>query len=143
VEDYLLDQPLANSTRNTILYTLILVIQEAKREGLIDIVPELEKFKRSSKRQNVPSSNELDAFFLQGESDLIATWKRPEGMRSEKDNIALMFGIMFCVAVSAGMRSGEIRALHRDQVSIANSGLIVDRAVDERDIIGLLKKETA
>jgi hypothetical protein len=33
VEDFLLDQRLSNSCRNTILYTLKLVMQEARREG--------------------------------------------------------------------------------------------------------------
>jgi integrase len=61
-------------------------------------------------------------------------------MRKERPEIALMFGTLFCVMVSAGMRSGEIRALHREQVSVLNSGLAVDRAIDDRGIIGLLKK---
>jgi integrase len=54
-----------------------------------------------------------------------------------------MFGTMFCVTVSAGLRSGEIRALHREQVSIPNSGLVIDRAVDDRGQLGPLKKATA
>jgi len=142
VEDYLLDQKLSNSSRNTILYTLKLIMQEAKREGIIDMVPEFEPFKRASKRQNVLSSEELAALFPDNEKDLISIWKRPDDMRKERDEIALMFGTLFCVAVSAGMRSGEIRALFEEQVSIANSGLMIDRAVDQRGIIGLLKKGT-
>jgi len=70
-------------------------MQEAKREGIIDMVPEFEPFKRSSKRQNILSSEELTALF-------------PD----------------------------------EEQVSLANSGLVIDRAVDERGIIGLLKKGT-
>jgi hypothetical protein len=50
VEDFLLEQKLSNSCRNTILFTLKLIMQEAKGEGIIDIVPEFEPFKRSSKR---------------------------------------------------------------------------------------------
>jgi integrase len=53
-----------------------------------------------------------------------------------------MFGTLFCVTVSAGLRSGEIRALHREQVSVSNSGLLIDRAIDERGVIGPLKKAT-
>ena len=33
VEDFLLEQKLSNSTRNTILYTLALVMQEARRDN--------------------------------------------------------------------------------------------------------------
>jgi len=142
VEDFLLEQKLSNSSRNGILNTLELIMQEAKREGVIDMVPELEPFKRSSKRQNVLSSEELAALFPASERELISVWKRPDDMRKEREEIALMFGTLFCVAVSAGMRSGEIRAMFAEQVSLVNSGLVIDRAVDELGVIGLLKKGT-
>jgi integrase len=143
VEDYLLEQRLSNSCRNTILFTLKLVMNEAKREGIIDMIPEFEPFKRSGRRQDVLSSEELTALFPYDEKELISVWKRPDDMRKEREEIALMFGTLFCVTVSAGLRSGEIRALNREQVNVPNSGLIIDRAIDERGKIGLLKKATA
>jgi integrase len=117
-------------------------MREAKRAGVIEMVPEFEPFKRSSKRQNVLSDVDLDALFPNDEKDLIRVWKRPDDMRKERDEIALMFGTLFCVAVSAGMRSGEIRALHREQVNLPNGGLVIDRAVDDMGVIGPLKKAT-
>jgi integrase len=140
VEDYLLEQMLSNSSRNTILYTLKLVMREAKRDGIIDMVPEFEPFKRSSKRQDVLSGEELEGLFPDDEKELIRIWKRSDDMRKEQDEIALMFGTIFCVAVSAGLRSGEARALHRDQISIENGGLAIDRAVDDLGLIGPLKE---
>jgi integrase len=142
VEDYLLEQNLSNSTRNAILYTLKLVMREARRSGILEIIPELEAFKRNSKRQNTLSGEELTALFPSDEKDFIDVWKRPADMRKEQPTLAVMFGTLFCVAVSAGLRSGEARALHREQVSIENSGLIIDRAVEENGNIGLLKKAT-
>jgi integrase len=143
VEDFLLDQRLSNSCRNTILYTLQLVMREAKREGIIELIPEFEPFKRNGKRQDVLSSEELTALFPYDEQELIRVWTRPPDKRKEGDeSLALMFGTLFCVTVSAGLRSGEIRALHREQVSIANSGLVIDRAIDDRGEIGPLKKAT-
>jgi hypothetical protein len=44
VEDYLLEQRLSNSSRNQILFTLILVMREAKREGIIEFIPEIVSF---------------------------------------------------------------------------------------------------
>jgi integrase len=144
VEDFLLDQRLSNSCRNTILYTLQLVMREARREGIIEFIPEFEPFKRNGKRQDTLSGKELGALFPYDERELIRIWTRPENKRKELDgNLALMFGTLFCVTVSAGLRSGEIRALHREQVSIPNSGLVIDRAVDDRGEIGPLKKATA
>jgi integrase len=142
VEDFLLEQRLSNSCRNTILYTLKLVMQEARREGIIETIPDFEPFRRAGRRQNVLSGEELTALFPYDEKELIEIWKRPEDMRKERPETALMFGTLFCVTVSAGLRSGEIRALHREQVSIPNSGLLIDRAIDERGVIGPLKKAT-
>jgi len=143
VEDFLLEQPIGNSTRNTIIYTLQLIMQEAEREGIIDMVPEFEPFKRHSKRQNVLSSEELEALFPDDEKELIKVWRRPDDMRKESDEIALMFGTLFCTAASAGMRSGEIRAMSTEQACLANSGLLIDRAVDDRGIIGPLSVKKA
>ncbi|MDR2898370.1 MAG: hypothetical protein LBU99_06090, partial [Spirochaetaceae bacterium] len=141
VEDFLLEQKLSNSCRNTIMYTMKLVLQEAKREGIIEAVPEFEPFKRTGRRQNVLSAEELAVLFPYDFDELVRIWRRPGNVK-EPDEIALMFGTLFCVTVSAGLRSGEIRALHRDQIAIPNSGLIIDRAIDERGKVGLLKKAT-
>jgi integrase len=142
VEDYLLEKRLSNSCRNTIIYTLKLVMREAKRAGIIQMIPEFEPFKRNGRRQDTLSSEELTKLFPYDENELIEIWKRPDDMRKERPEIALMFGTLFCVTVSAGLRSGEIRALHTDQISLANSGLMIDRALDDRGEIGLLKKAT-
>ncbi|MDR2500793.1 MAG: site-specific integrase [Treponema sp.] len=118
-------------------------MREAKREGIIELIPEFEPFKRNGRRQNVLSSKELTALFPYDEQELIRIWTRPPDKRKEGDeSLALMFGTLFCVTVSAGLRSGEIRALHREQVSIPNSGMVIDRAVDDRGEIGPLKKAT-
>lgn len=143
VEDFLLGQRLSNSCRNTIMYTLKTIMREARRAGLLDIVPELEPFRRNGRRQDTLSSAELNALFPSSIDDFIRVWRRPDTMRKEPDEIALMFGTLFCVTVSAGLRSGEIRALHRDQIAQEHSGLLIDRAMDERGNIGLLKKATA
>jgi integrase len=142
VEDFLLEQQLSNSSRNTILYTLQLVMREAKRAGVFEIVPEFEPFKRKSKRQDTLSGEELLKLFPYDEQELIEIWKRPDGMKKEQPEIALMFGTLFCVAVSAGLRSGEARAIHRNQISMADSGLVIDRALDDLGQIGPLKKAT-
>jgi integrase len=116
-------------------------MREAKRAGIIEMLPEFEPFRRNGKRQDVLSSEELTALFPYDEQELIRIWTRPPDKRKEGDeSLALMFGTLFCVTVSAGLRSGEIRALHRDQISIENSGLIIDRAVDDLGEIGPLKK---
>jgi hypothetical protein len=70
VEDHLLNQRLSNSCRNTIIHTLQLVLREAKREGIIDSIPEFEPFKKSGRRQNVLSNEELTTLFPYDEKEL-------------------------------------------------------------------------
>jgi hypothetical protein len=62
VEDFLLEQRLSNSCRNTMLYTLKMVMQKARREGLKEYIPEFEPYKQTGKRQNVLSTKELTTF---------------------------------------------------------------------------------
>ena len=52
IGDFLLEQRLSNSCRNTIIYTLKLVMREARRSGIIEMVTEFEPFKRKGKRQD-------------------------------------------------------------------------------------------
>jgi hypothetical protein len=59
------------------------------------------------------SSEELTKLFPFDEQKLIEIWKRPADMRKEGPEIPLMCGILFCGAVSAGLRSGEIRGASR------------------------------
>jgi len=142
IDDYLLEQKISNSCRNSIVYTFKLIMREAKKAGLLEIIPEFEPFKRNGKRQDVLSSEELTALFPPDEKELINVWKRPDDMRKERDEWGLMFGTLFCVAVSAGLRSGEVRALHNEQISIQHSGLVIDRALDDLGQLGPLKKAT-
>jgi hypothetical protein len=58
-----LEQRLSNSCRNTILYTFKLVMREAKRAGIIEMLPEFESFRRNGKRQDVLSSEGLTTLF--------------------------------------------------------------------------------
>jgi integrase len=142
IEDYLLEQMLSNSSRNTILYTLKLVMREAKRDGIIEMLPEFEPFKRNGKRQDVLSGEELAVLFPYDEQELIEIWKRPDDMRKERPEIALMFGTLFCVAVSAGLRSEKQGASSGpDKHSQQRPG---DRPGGRRPgQIGPLKKATA
>ncbi|ULQ60388.1 site-specific integrase [Brucepastera parasyntrophica] len=143
VEDFLLEQRLSNSCRNTVLYTLRLIMREARRSGILEIIPEFEPFRRNGRRQDTLSGEELAYLFPWDADELIRIWKRPSRVHQETDRDALMFGTLFCLTVSAGLRSGEVRALHTEQIYLPRSGLVIDRAVDDLGEIGLLKKATA
>jgi hypothetical protein len=112
VEDYLLEQRLSNSCRNTILYTLKLVMQK----GIIETIPDFEPFKRHGRQQDVLSGEELTKLFPYDEEDLIRIWTLPSDKRKEGDeNLVLMFATLFWVTVSVSLYSEEIWALHRER----------------------------
>ena len=117
-------------------------MREVRRAGCIDSVPEFEPFKRTGRRQDVLSGEELTALFPRDPDELVRVWRRPEHMRKEQDAIPLMFGTLSCLTASAGLRSGEVRALHREQISVERSGLAIDRAIDDLGKVGPLKKAT-
>jgi hypothetical protein len=89
IEDFLLEQRLSNSCRNTIIYTLKSVMRKAKRAGIIEMLPELEPFKRNGRRQDTLSGEELTALFPYNEQELIRIWTRPPDKRKEGDETLL------------------------------------------------------
>jgi hypothetical protein len=52
-------------------------MREARREGLIEFIPEFEPFKRNGKRQDTFSGQELSALFPCDERELARIWARP------------------------------------------------------------------
>jgi integrase len=124
-----------------------IILREAKRKRMIPAVPEFERLTRRSKRQDPLVDEDLELLFPVETSALERVW-RIEDPRDGAD-LGLMFGTMFALCVSAGLRSGEIRAIHREQVvrkQLASGtelvGLIVDRAYDAAMDLGRLKKAT-
>jgi integrase len=136
---------LANTTKNGIGRTMGLILTEAKRAGYIDQVPELELFERNSQKKDIVLDAELEKLFPECPAALSLVWmRRPNRNRdAEGTDIGLMFGALFALAVSAGLRPGEARALHVDQLYRDAGGIIVDRAYDTDGTLGAPKKSKA
>lgn len=135
-------KPLSSSTRNAIAATFTLVLEEALRYEYIDRVPVIELDARNSRRKDALLDTELEALFPEDADALAAMWARPyKRLRDKEDaEVSLMFGAMFCLMVSAGLRPGEARGMNVDQLYLDLGGLIVDRAVDDEGKIGPPKK---
>jgi len=121
VENWLVSLPLANSSRNHILYTLRTIFREAKAAGLLRENPlqEPEPFGKDFLPRDVFSAAELRLLFP---VDLTAVWR------------SRWRGLFFLVLASTGIRSGEARALAWRQVLWAEGALLVDRAVKGGDM---------
>lgn len=136
---------ISNSQRNNLIDTMTIIMQEAKRGRLIDTVPKFERFARLSKRQSTLSDKELFALFPVDEKGLRKIWTITDSR--EQPNDGLMFGAAFCLAVSAGLRSAELRGVSREQLICKKlpdggtlNGILVDRALDAKGNATTLKK---
>jgi len=133
---------LSNSTKNSIGRTFLLVLVEAKRAGLISAVPTIESFSRNSRKKDIIFAEEKKILFPDCSAALSLIWGRiPKNGRVREDqSIGLMFGTLFALAISTGLRPGEVRAIHEDQIAAESRGLFIDRAIDDSGTIGAPKK---
>jgi len=135
---------ISNSTRNAIIETMSIALREAKRARLIKIVPDFERFARRSRHQNTLTEQELTDLFPIDRDELERIWQLEDG---RDHGTGILFGAMCCLGVSAGLRSGELRAVSIGQIlrkKLPNGdmlyGLIVDQALDkDQEVTGLKK----
>lgn len=137
-------RPMANSTRNGITETMAMTLREARRDRLIARVPEFERVARRSARQDTLTDSELAALFPESYEQLEKIWTIADG---RDHGTGILFGAMCCLGVSAGLRSGELRAVTMDQLvrrTLPSGqvlwGLIVDKMLDDKLQIAGLKK---
>jgi len=100
IEDWLVSLPLANQTRNHILYSLSIILREAKRDGLIDDNPAeaVEPMGKDFAPTVALTTGELHLLFPVNAGDFRSVWPQ------------FQFGVMFTLMVSSGIRPGEERA---------------------------------
>jgi len=77
VEDWLVELPLSNQTRNQILYALRKILVEAESEGLILRNPlnHVEPMGKGGRARDVFALDELRRMFPRGQEELLAAWK--------------------------------------------------------------------
>lgn len=135
---------ISNSTRNALVETMSISLREAKRARLLRHVPELERFARHSRHQDTLTDEEISKLFPEDKDELEKIWQLKDGRDL---STGILFGAMCCLGISAGLRSGELRAVtfeqiirHRLPSGEMLYGLIVDRALNEKgEFVGLKK----
>ena len=129
LEDWLISLPLANQTKNHILYTLTIILREAKRENLLAANPliDVEALGVHHVPRDILATPELDKLF-------------PVDMRAFRKIWPIPYhGIMYALMVSSGMRSGEVRAALWSAVSWQHSGILILRAISGDNLVVLPK----
>lgn len=129
VEDWLISLKLANQTRNHILYSLGIVLREAKREGLLEVNPlaEVEPLGVRRERRDILTVAEVDKLFPREVEAFEKVWPVP------------YYGVLYALMVSSGMRSGEVRAALWSAVVWQYSGILILRTVAHDGTITLPK----
>jgi len=140
IEDWLVGLDLSGSVKNAILGTWRTIFREAQRQRLIQGIPQIERFRRQSRRYDTLQDEELAMLFPEDPAALETIWR--DEVPWEPEHAGLMFGAMFCLMVSAGLRSGEARAIHRDQIFPELCGIVINRAYNLQDQLTAPKKGT-
>jgi len=102
LEEYLLSQPIKNATRKQIISSYAIIAEDAKRHGVISQNPmsDRQKWSMSDRTPKIKLSNEdIETLFPQ----TLEQWRRVWPVE--------MYGVLFAVMLSAGLRIGEVRAL--------------------------------
>jgi integrase len=118
IEDWLISLPLANSTKNHILYAFRALLQDAVDDGKLEKCPldRVEALGQTRETRDVFSVAEYRVLFPIG--DLAAVW----GSQRK--------GLFFLTLAGTGIRSGECRALSWRQILWAEKALLIDRACE-------------
>ncbi len=122
IEDWLLKLELSNQTRNHILYTFRLVLDEAERQELIQGNPtkNIESLGASPESREPYTLDELKKLFPLDETKLLEIW-------TDYKNAAC-----FMVLATAGLRGQEVRALEWRHI-LPGGALHIMQAVDPFD----------
>ena len=127
IENWLLNLPLSNQTKNHILYSLNIILKEARRERIIDTNPVGEVGSMSKtlyKKRDSLSLQDIKILFPQEEDELLRIWRRPD------------FIVLYFLMLSSGIRSGEARALQWKHIVWKQQGILIIQAIKADGSIG-------
>ena len=127
LEEWLLTLDLANHTRNQLMYTLRMIVREAVRAGVLhhDPLAGVERFStRDYTKRDILTGEDIEKLFPVDPEAFRKVWPQ------------FFNGVMFATALSAGLRSGELRALQWCDMAWELSGILVQRALSIKQVIG-------
>jgi integrase len=128
-EDWLYGLKLANQTKCHILHTTSLILREARRLGRIRHNPleGIEPPSPNNQARDYLRKEELEKLFPRDMEQFKKVWWIPR------------YGVMFALAASGGLRSGELRALRWKHIAWERSGVAVIVAIKKNGTEGTPK----
>jgi len=106
----------SGSWRNRAVSILNWILDEAIWLKMIKNKPVLKYYKRNTKKKSILSQNELAALFPDDFDELARIWDKDNAV----SNDGFMFGTLFALMVSTGLRNGEARAISPSQLILTD-----------------------
>lgn len=147
IENFLISLDYKNSYKNTILGVLRDLFGECKRLKFIKHRLDIDGFIRTDRqKKDILTMEQLSLMFPDDKTKLTEIWSvkgtdKYIGIDGNAHDYGFMFGVMFRLMASTGLRPGEVRAICIDQIQ--NGGLFINRMIDSYDVErSYLKKGT-
>ena len=137
IENFLISLDYSNSYRNALLSVIKELVKECKRLKISKNILDIEKFSSNSHKKDIFTLQELSKMFPDNIDELTKVWEKKRimqyvGIDNKVHSYGLVFGVMFRLIASTGLRSGECRAICIDQ--IREDGLLVNKMLDTRNV---------
>ena len=138
IENFLVSLDYKNSFKNTILSVFRDLFSECKRLKLVKHRLDIEGFSRTNTRKkDILTMEQLSIMFPDDKEKLSEVWgvngsDKYIGIDGLAHTNGFMFGVMFRLMASTGLRPGEVRAICIDQIQ--TGGLFINRMLDTYDV---------
>lgn len=122
-------QSLSNDTKMKILYCLSQIMNEARRQGIIESNPcnDVEKLPGNKSSRSVFTKSELEKLFPESRAELYKVWFDYES-NPRKTGSGLFWATYFSIMCDTGFRPGEVAGLSKD--CFIDNGVFTKRSVD-------------
>jgi integrase len=121
VDSDLMKTELSTSWRNRAVQIFNNILDEAVWLKMIKIKPKLKTYKKITKKKSILSRVEMDRLFPNDFDELSRIWTR----RQEVNTEGVMFGVLYALLLSTGLRNGEARAISPSQLILTDRIKIV------------------
>lgn len=138
IENFLISLDYKNAYKNTILSVMRDLFKECKRLKLTSQRLDIEGFTRTDgKKKDILTMAQLGLMFPDDAERLADIWSvggsdRYIGVDGKAHRYGFMFGVMFRLMASTGLRPGEARAICLDQIQ--DGGLFINRMIDSDEV---------
>lgn len=132
VENWLIEKDMSNNYKNLIIHIFNSIMKECQRQCIVKNPIKIERFKSEPKRKDIFTLQELKMFFPDDKDALEEAWSTNSyndsyiGIDHKEHSYAFMFGFIFKLMLTTGMRGGEARAIQKCQ--IMNNCILLDRS---------------